>query len=116
MTAHISTSRTLPEGPGVVSPEQFHDLWSRTTESSGEVRLAMAVLVRAIEDLRKFRGGMEGSDARGLYRQARRWIVSDDRQGPYSFENVSEILNFPLALMRTRLLDHAALCSRIGRR
>jgi hypothetical protein len=107
-TVHIST--------GTVSPEQFDDLWNGTAESSGEARLAMAVLVRAIEDLRKFRGGIEGSEAGQLYRQARRWIASNDRHWPYSFVNVSEILNIPSERTRTRLLDHAAPCSRMARR
>jgi hypothetical protein len=106
-TVHIST--------GTVSPEQFDDLWNGTAESSGEVRLAMAVLVQAIEDLRKFRGGVEGSDARHLYRQARRWIASNERHWLYSFVNVSEILNIPSERTRTRLLDHAAPCPRVAR-
>jgi hypothetical protein len=76
----------------------------------------MAVLVRAIEDLCKFRGGIEGSEARQFYRQARRWIASDDRRWPYSFVNVSETLNIPFVRTRARLLAHAALFSRVRRR
>jgi hypothetical protein len=115
--AHTLSDVALREPPGgIICPEQFRDLWSRTTESPGEVRLAMAVLVRAIEDLQRFRAGAEGSQAQRLYRHAQRWVASDDRQWPYSFLNVSEVLNVPFARIRTRLLEHAPLCAKMGRR
>ena len=99
----------------MICREQFHDLWSRTTESPGEVRLAMAVLVRAIEDLRSFRGSADGSEARQLYSQAHRWVASDDREWPFSFVNIVEILNISLTRMRTRLENDAPHCSRASR-
>lgn len=115
--AHTASGIAPLEPPGgIISPEQFRDLWSGTTQSVGEMRLAMAVLVLAIEDLRRFRGGAEGSRAQRLYRRAHRWIASNDRQWPYSFMNVSEILNIPSARIRTRLQEHAPLCAKMGRR
>jgi hypothetical protein len=99
----------------MICPEQFHDLWSGTTESPGEVRLAMAVLVRAIEDLRGFRGGAEGSEAQRLYIQAHRWVASDDREWPFSFVNIVESLNISLTRMRTRLEKDVPHCSRASR-
>jgi len=115
VSRRVSAPITLSEAPGMICPEQFHDLWSRTTESPGEVRLAMAVLVRAIEDLRSFRGSAEGSEAQQLYRQAHRWVASNDREWPFSFVNVAEILNISLTRMRTRLENDAPHCSRASR-
>jgi hypothetical protein len=116
MTTALLTSAdiTTLEPPGVICPGQFRDLWSATTHSSGEIRLAMAVLLRAIEDLRRFRGGAEGSAEGRLYRQARQWIVSSDRQWPYSFENVSEIVNISSARLRTRLLEPVPIRSMVA--
>jgi hypothetical protein len=112
----MSASISLLEPPDTVSPEQFRDLWSGTTESTSEIRLAMAVLVRAIEDLRRFRGGVDGSEMQRLYRHAHRWVASNDRQWPYSFVNVSDILGISSARVRIRLLDDVPLSSRVGRR
>ena len=105
---------TLLDAPGSVCPEQFRDVWGRSNRSSGEMRLAMAVLVQAIGDLLAFRDGVAGSEAQRLYGHARRWIASDDRQWPYSFINVSEILNLPSVRMRFRLLDRERSRSRSG--
>lgn len=110
-----SAGVTILEAPGTICPEQFRDLWSGTTESPGEIRLAMAVLARAIEDLRKFWGATEGSQSGRRYREAHRWIASDDRKWPFSFLNVSETLNISSARIRTRLLEHAPLCSKVNR-
>ncbi len=115
-TAQTSADITLLEPPDTICPEQFRDLWSRTTELSGEIRLAMAVLAKAIEDLRRFRGGAEGSQEQRLYRQAYRWIASNDRHWPYSFVNVSEILDVSSMRVRTRLLKHVPVCSKLVRR
>lgn len=110
-----SAASTLLEPPGTICPEQFHDVWSRSAESSSETRLVMAVLVQAIGDIRAFRGAAVGSEAARLYRRARRWFGSDDRQWPYSFLNVSEILNLPPTRVRLRLLDEDLSCVRLGR-
>jgi hypothetical protein len=110
--SRMTTPQTSDE---TICPVQFHDLWSRATESSGESRLAMAVLVQAIGDLRAFRDGAPGSESQRLYRRARRWIASHDRQWPYSFVNVSEILNIPSARVRLRLLGQDLSCSQLGR-
>lgn len=114
-TPQRSTGSTLLEPPGTICPEQFRDLWSRSAEYSSEIRLVMAVLVQAIGDIRAFRGAAVGSEAARLYRRARRWIGSDDRRWPYSFLNVSEILNLPPTRVRLRLLEQEVSCSRLGR-
>src|SRR5689334_3469000 len=110
-TALTSVDITTLEPPGVICPAQFRDLWSGTTQSSGEIRLATAVLMRAIEDLCNFRGAAEGSAERQLYSQARRWIVSRDRHWLFSFENVSELLNISSVRIRTHFLEPAPIRS-----
>jgi hypothetical protein len=114
-TIRTSVGVTMLEAPGTICPEQFRDLWSGTTESPGEIQLAMAVLARAIEDLRKFWGAIEGSQSGRRYREAHRWIASNDRKWPFSFLNISEILNISSARIRIRLLEHAPLCSKVSR-
>ena len=87
--------------------EQFEDLWRGTKKPTGEIRLMVAVLMQAIDDLRRFSGGVDGSDAQRFYRRARRWMESNDRGQPFSFMNISEALDMPVVRVRAHLLGGA---------
>jgi hypothetical protein len=73
-----------------------------------EDSLAVGVLRQAMHDLRRFRsatGGME----RELYRDARRWITTDDDSWPYSFVNICKLLDVPAEVLRAELLANVSL-------
>jgi hypothetical protein len=106
MATELASMR-LPEESGAMCREQFDDLWRGTKKPTGETRLMMAVFMQAIDDLRKFSGGVDGSDAQRFYRRARRWMESNDREQPFSFMNISEALDMPVVRVRAHLLGGA---------
>ena len=88
---------------------------SGSREVCPERQLAVAVLSRAADDLRKFRYARRGSGY-SLYADARNWITSNDRKWPYSFLNLCDALHLAADVMRSELLGnrscHASLKSR----
>lgn len=108
----IATKQTISEGgvaedlcaPDVVSPAQFHEMWSGTPDRAAEFKLALAVLGQAIEDLERHHGA-DAPEHQRLYSLARRWVSSNDRHWPYSFVNVCDILNLSCGRIRTKLLE-----------
>ena len=70
--------------------------------------LAVGVLRQAVHDLRRFRRAT-GRAERELYRDAHRWISTDDDSWPYSFVNVCKLLDVPPETLRAELLANASL-------
>ena len=73
-----------------------------------EDSLAVGVLRQAVHDLRRFRCAT-GNAERELYRDARRWITTDDDSWPYSFVNICKLLDVPAEMLRAELLADASL-------
>ena len=73
-----------------------------------EDELAVGVLRQAVHDLRRFRRA-NNSVGRELYRDAHRWITTDDDSWPYSFVNVCKLLDVPAEMLRAELLADASL-------
>ena len=73
-----------------------------------EDSLAVGVLQQAVHDLRRFRSAT-GSMERELYRDAHRWITTDDDSWPYSFINICKLLDVPAEVLRAELLADASL-------
>jgi hypothetical protein len=88
-------------------PVQFHDIWHRTRYVSPERALVLALVWQTIADLQKYRFATRRRQQR-LYIEAYRWVVSDDRQWPYSFCNVAEMLDVAPERLRAQLLGDAA--------
>lgn len=84
-------------------PVQFNDLWSSRGDSP-ERQLAAAVIGGAAHDLRAHRYARRGSKQR-LYLRAFEWLTSDDREWPFSFVNLCELLNLSPVAVRDHLLD-----------
>jgi hypothetical protein len=76
--------------------------------SDPEDNLAVGVLRQAVHDLRRFRRAT-GNAERELYRDARRWITTDDDSWPYSFVNICKLLDVPAEMLRAELLADASL-------
>ncbi len=72
-----------------VMPVQFAHV--RGARAVGERRLLLAILEDAV---RCFRTNLFARDRRGraLFREAERWIASEDRTFYFSFENICELL------------------------
>jgi hypothetical protein len=86
--------------------------------------LAAGVLKQAAQDLRRFHGATSAIE-REIYRDASRWLMSDDSSWPFSFLNVCQLLNVTPETLREELLGDMSLgllrywgrrCTRAARR
>jgi hypothetical protein len=84
-------------------PVQFHEIWHKTRYVSPERSLLLSVVWQVILDLQKYRFATRRRQQR-LYMDAYRWVTSDDRQWPYAFRNVAELLNVDPERLRAELL------------
>ena len=84
-------------------PVQFQDIWHRTRYTSPERSLVLSLVWQVVIDLQKYRFAKRRRQQR-LYMEAYRWVTSDDRQWPYSFANVAEMLNVDPARLRHQLI------------
>jgi hypothetical protein len=86
-------------------PSQFHDIWSRTRYVPPERALGLAVLEQAFADLEKYRFATRRRQQR-FYMEAYKWVASDDREWPYSFVNLCEVLGLSPESVREQLLGN----------
>ena len=84
-------------------PAQFYDIWHKTRYVSPERALVLAMVWQALVDLQKYRFAKRRRQQR-LYMEAHCWVASDDRQWPYAFCNVADILNVAPERLRAQLL------------
>jgi len=75
---------------------------------TGQKELASGILQQAAEDLRRFHGATTGVE-RGLYRDAYRWVISDDCSWPFSFLSICHLLKLAPDILRQELLADASL-------
>jgi len=90
--------------PDFMLAEQFFD--ARRTGLEGERSLMLAVLRDAVECYQKY---ALARDPRGRFEfdEARRWIESPDRDWPYSFENICDVLDIDPLYLREGLERYA---------
>jgi len=90
--------------PDVLMPQQFHQLWHRGASTTPVERLALAVLLRAIIDLAKFRFAPRLRHQK-LYADAYAWVVArrEDEKG-LSFVRLCEVFNIDPDAARVELL------------
>jgi hypothetical protein len=114
MSRRVSAPRStdVPRIPGFAEeflpltslmPVQFRDLWVGSSDSP-ERELAAAVIGVAAHDLRTNRYARRGPRQR-IYVRAYEWVTSDDREWPYSFVNLCDVLKLSAAAVREHLLD-----------
>ncbi len=94
-------------------PVQFHEIWHKTRYVSPERSLLLSVVWQVILDLQKYRFATRRRQQR-LYMDAYRWVTSDDRQWPYAFRNVADLLNVDPERLRAELLGDLAVPSNAG--
>src|SRR4051794_7440826 len=78
------------------------------TSGSGQRELAAGVLKQAAQDLRRFHGATSAIE-RELYRDAYRWVISDDCSWPFSFLSICHLLKLAPDILRQELLADASL-------
>jgi hypothetical protein len=86
--------------------------------------LAAGILKQAALDLRRFHAGTSAVE-REFYRDAHRWVTSDDCSWPFSFLNVCQLLNLAPETVREEVLGDLSLgafgywsrrCGRVARK
>ncbi len=87
-------------------PVQFQDIWHRTRYVSPERSLVLSVVWQAVIDLQKYRFAKRRRQQR-LFIEAYRWVASKDRQWPYAFENIAEMLNVASERLREQLIGNS---------
>jgi hypothetical protein len=70
--------------------------------------LADGILKQAALDLRRFHGATSALE-REFYRDAYRWVMSDDCSWPFSFLNVCQLLNLAAETVREDVLGDLSL-------
>ena len=89
--------------PDVVLPSQFFAAMAKRVPQEAEYELIIAVLQDAIECFQKHRFARDQRQ-RQLFEDARAWIASEDRDWPFSFENICMILKIDPGYVREGLM------------
>jgi hypothetical protein len=88
--------------PDVLLPSQFFASMRKKVPQEPEYRLIVAVLQDAIECFQKHLFARD-QKARHLFEDAAEWLASDDREWPYSFISICEVLDLNPAYLRSGL-------------
>src|SRR5262245_42378637 len=86
---------------GSGSPREFDDIFRKSVVESSEYRIAKAVLVEGVENLRL---SPSSSMKRFLIADAKEWIENESENYVFSFERVCSILRLEPSVMRKKLL------------
>jgi hypothetical protein len=89
--------------PDVLLPEQFFSTLRRRGPREPEIRLVIAILEDAIDCFQKHLWAREHK-ARQLFEDSEAWILSEEREWPFSFENICELLDLNPEYLRNGLL------------
>ncbi len=89
--------------PDALMPEQFFATLGREAGGGNERGLMLAILRDAVECYQKY---ALARDPRGqeLHSEAAEWIFSSDREWPFSFENICDVLDVSCGYVRSGLL------------
>lgn len=101
--------------PDALMPEQFFATLGRDAGGGNERGLMLAILRDAVECYQKY---ALARDPRGqeLHREAAEWIFSHDREWPFSFENICDVLGVSSGYIRAGLLPMKQVAQRRARK
>jgi hypothetical protein len=87
----------------VLANHKYFKVYRQTRPGKPERKLMLAVLVDAVQTYQKF---AFSTSIRGqaLFREAERWLWSEDSEGVFSFSNICEVFGLDPALFRRGLL------------
>lgn len=88
--------------PDTLLPAQFFAHLGKKIPQEPEYRLVVAVLQDAVECFQKHFGARDHK-ARQLFEDAEVWIASEDRDWPFSFVNICELLGLNPDYLRSGL-------------
>ena len=94
----MENSGRLFEGD-VLAPDQYLEIFTRSNNLEPEQELMLAILTDAIECILKYCEEPIPIRAK-LFSEAHEWLFNQDENGPFSFLNVCEILNFDPSYLR----------------
>ena len=88
--------------PDALMPEQFFAGLGKEAGATNERGLMLAILRDAVECYQKYALARDpqGED---LHRDAAEWIFSNDREWPFSFENICDVLGVSAEYVRVGL-------------
>ena len=89
--------------PDILLPAQFFSTLRRKGAQEPERRLVIAILEDAVDCFRKHLFARDHK-SRQLFTDAESWILSEDRDWPFSFENICELLDLNPEYLRRGLL------------
>src|SRR5512141_2804831 len=89
--------------PDILLPSQFFVTLRRKGPQEPERRLVVAILEDAVECFHKHLFARDYK-ARQLFEDAEMWILSEDRDWPFSFENICELLDLNPQYLRRGLV------------
>jgi hypothetical protein len=90
--------------PDVLLPVQYFAALKRKKYSCGEHRLLIAIMQDAIECFQKHVHARD-TKRRQLYMDAELWVTDQNDDGPFSFDNVCDLLGMNPDYLRVGLLD-----------
>jgi hypothetical protein len=90
--------------PDILLPIQYFASLKRKKYRCGEHRLLVAIMQDAVECFQKHIHARD-SKRRQLYVDAEVWICAEEDEGPFSFNNICELLGMNPEYLRTGLLD-----------
>jgi hypothetical protein len=90
--------------PDVMLPSQFYAALRRKVYQEPERRLVIAILEDAVDCYFKHLFARDRK-AQQLFEDAEAWILSEDREWPFSFENVCDLLNLNPEFLRRGLVQ-----------
>lgn len=88
--------------PDVLLPSQFFASMRKKVPQEPEYRLIVAVLQDAVECFQKHLFARDHK-ARHLFEDAADWLASNDREWPYSFVSICEVLDLNPEYVRSGL-------------
>ena len=99
--------------PALVLPDQFFAEFAKRPGIDSERRLMLAVLEDAVHCYQRY---ALARDPRGCFEfdEAKRWIESSDREWPFSFENICDVLGLDCAYIREGLRRHGPRSARVA--
>jgi len=89
-------------GPDILLSEQYDRIYCKGLLSPEE-ELMLAVLEEAVSDVQRYRGARDRKD-KTRFDEAEAWILANDREWIFSFENICEVLGFDPDYLRQGLL------------
>jgi hypothetical protein len=89
--------------PDILLPTQFFSTLRRKGPQEPERRLVIAILEDAVDCFRKHLFARDHKSQQ-LFEDAESWILSEDRDWPFSFENICELLDLNPEYLRRGLL------------